>query len=115
MIADRIQSGSNSNLDPTLAKMQALAKLAAGQSGLNSPTAADGSDFQTLLQNAIRAVNEAQNEAQVKAQSFSTGESNMSLEEVMVSLQNANIAFQGMIAVRNKLVEAYRDVTNLQV
>jgi flagellar hook-basal body complex protein FliE len=39
----------------------------------------------------------------------------MSLEEVMTSLQKANVAFQGMIAVRNKLVEAYRDVTNLQV
>jgi len=50
-----------------------------------------------------------------KAQAFQLGAKDMSLEEVMVSLQKANVAFQGMIAVRNKLVEAYRDVTNLQV
>jgi flagellar hook-basal body complex protein FliE len=39
----------------------------------------------------------------------------MSLEEVMVSLQKANISFQGMMAVRNRLVDAYKEVTNLQV
>jgi len=55
------------------------------------------------------------NTAQAKAQAFQLGAKDMSLEEVMTSLQKANVAFQGMIAVRNKLVEAYRDVTNLQV
>jgi len=111
MSADRIHS----SLEPAIAKMQALAKLAGGQQVDGAAAAQDGADFKVLLQNAIHAVNNAQNEAQAKAQSFSTGESNMSLEEVMVSMQNANIAFQGMIAVRNRLVDAYRDVINLQV
>ena len=114
MSADRINAVS-SQLDPSIAKMQALAKLASGQAVSGSSPAAEGSDFQAMLQTAIRAVNEAQNDAQTKAQSFSTGDSNMSLEEVMVSMQNANIAFQGMITVRNRLVDAYRDVINLQV
>jgi flagellar hook-basal body complex protein FliE len=39
----------------------------------------------------------------------------MSLEEVMISLQKANIAFQGMIKVRNRLVEAYKEVASLQL
>jgi flagellar hook-basal body complex protein FliE len=34
---------------------------------------------------------------------------------VIISLQKANLSLQGMIAVRNKLVEAYKEVTNLQV
>ncbi|MEY3202027.1 MAG: hypothetical protein RIR70_1577 [Pseudomonadota bacterium] len=112
MSADRIHSGS---LDPAIAKMQELARLAAGNKVQEGGGTTSNEDFQNLLQNAIRAVNEAQNEAQVKAQSFSTGDSNMSLEEVMVSMQQANVAFQGMIAVRNRLVEAYREVINLQV
>jgi len=32
-----------------------------------------------------------------------------------VSLQKANLSLQGMIAVRNRLVEAYKDITNLPV
>lgn len=102
-------------LDPAIARMQELARLAAGQQTTSATATGDAPDFQALLQNAIQAVNSAQNEAQAKAQSFSTGDSSMSLEEVMVSMQKANIAFQGMIAVRNKLVDAYREVINLQV
>ena len=68
-----------------------------------------------MLKKAVLSVNEAQNVAQANVQTFSTGESNMTLEEVMVSLQKANLSFQTMIAVRNRLVDAYKEVTNLQV
>jgi flagellar hook-basal body complex protein FliE len=67
------------------------------------------------LKKAVLAVNETQNVAQAKVQSFATGQSNMTLEEVMVDLQKANLSFQTMIAVRNRLVDAYKEVTNLQV
>jgi len=67
------------------------------------------------LEKAVREVSDAQNTAQAKAQAFQMGSKDMSLEEVMISLQKANVAFQGMIAVRNKLVDAYKEVTNLQI
>jgi len=34
---------------------------------------------------------------------------------VMVSLQKANISFQTMVQVRNKLVSAYHEVMSMQV
>jgi flagellar hook-basal body complex protein FliE len=60
-------------------------------------------------------VSDAQQTATAKQQSFQLGESNMSLEEVMISLQKANLAFQGMIQVRNRLVEAYKEVASLSL
>jgi flagellar hook-basal body complex protein FliE len=33
----------------------------------------------------------------------------------MIALQKANISFQEMIQVRNKLVSAYHDVMNMQI
>jgi len=108
MSSDSIQSLAN--------KMKIMSDMAAGQLAPVSATVnADGNDFQSLLQKAVSEVNQAQNTAQAKVQAFSTGESNMSLEEVMVSLQKANLSFQTMIAVRNRLVDAYKEVTNLQV
>jgi flagellar hook-basal body complex protein FliE len=68
-----------------------------------------------VLKNAIENVNTAQNSAQAKAQSFTLGAADTSLEDVIVSLQKANLSLQGMIAVRNRLVDAYKEVTNLQV
>ncbi len=78
-------------------------------------TAGAAPDFQKLLINAVREVNEAQNLAQAQVQSFSTGQSQLTLEEVMLSAQKANLSLQGMIAVRNRMVEAYKEITSLPV
>jgi flagellar hook-basal body complex protein FliE len=98
-------------------QMKVMTDMAAGNLNAAAPVApvGDGVDFQSILTQAVREVNQAQNSAQAKVQQFSTGESSMTLEEVMVSLQKANLSLQGMIAVRNRLVEAYKDITNLPV
>jgi len=37
------------------------------------------------------------------------------LNDVMISMQKANISFQQMVQVRNRLVSAYHDIMNMQV
>jgi len=107
---------SNINLDSLSSQMKVMADMASGQLNAASALPAAGEpDFQDALKKAVLAVNDSQNTAQAKVQSFSTGESNMTLEEVMVDLQKANLSFQTMIAVRNRLVDAYKEVTYLQV
>ena len=81
----------------------------------NDPKAGNGVDFHNILKNAIENVSNASNVAQAKAQAFSAGNSDTSLEEVIISLQKANLLLQGMIAVCNRLVDAYKEVTSLQV
>jgi flagellar hook-basal body complex protein FliE len=39
----------------------------------------------------------------------------VSIEETMIAMQKAQIGFQGAIAVRNRLVQAYTDIMNMQV
>ena len=107
---------STNSLESLSSQMKVMADMAAGQLNATSSLPAAGEpDFQDVLKKAVLSVNEAQNVAQAKVQTFSTGESNMTLEEVMVSMQKANLSFQTMIAVRNRLVDAYKEVTNLQV
>jgi flagellar hook-basal body complex protein FliE len=107
---------STNSLESLSSQMKVMADMAAGQLNASAALPAAGEpDFQDVLKKAVLSVSEAQNSAQAKVQSFSTGESNMTLEEVMVSMQKANLSFQTMIAVRNRLVDAYKEVTNLQV
>jgi len=115
------------SINQVLARMQAMQEMAQGgkpvgndprmpqSAAYGPPGQGSGVDFGAVLKAAVQEVSDAQNTAQAKAQAFQLGAKDMSLEEVMTSLQKANVAFQGMIAVRNKLVEAYRDMTNLQV
>ncbi|MGR9107010.1 MAG: flagellar hook-basal body complex protein FliE [Gammaproteobacteria bacterium] len=69
--------------------------------------------FADLLVRSIDSINETQQQAGDLAQAFETGESDASLSDVMISIQKANVSFQAMVQVRNKLVEAYKDVMNM--
>lgn len=58
----------------------------------------------------------AQRVAQGKlARDFELGASSASLPDVMVSIQKANVSFQQVVQVRNRLVSAYHEIMNMQV
>ena len=50
-----------------------------------------------------------------RARDFELGVPDSSLNEVMISMQKANLSFQQMVQVRNRLVSAYHDIMNMQV
>ncbi|MDH5360960.1 MAG: flagellar hook-basal body complex protein FliE, partial [Gammaproteobacteria bacterium] len=43
------------------------------------------------------------------------GDKNVSLAEVMLAKEKAGVAFQTMLTVRSKLIEAYKEIQNTQV
>ena len=43
------------------------------------------------------------------------GNPTVSLEETMVAMQKSQIGFQAALQVRNRLVQAYSDIMNMQV
>jgi flagellar hook-basal body complex protein FliE len=99
-----------------LSPSQALANLNRPSSLTSGSAASEGKlDFQEVLKEAVRGVSDAQQTAQSKAQAYQLGDDKVSLEDVMISMQRANLAMQGMVQVRNRLVEAYREVINMQV
>jgi flagellar hook-basal body complex protein FliE len=103
-------------IDQMLAELRAAAQLA-GAKPLQPRQAqeAGGADFGQILKATLDQVNQAQREAQQLAQDFSAGNGNANLQDVMLSLQKANLSFQQMVQVRNKLVSAYHDIMNMQV
>ena len=90
--------------------------MAAGSaSPATNASAAAGVDFGAVLSSALEHVNGAQQGADKLAMQFELGAPNANLHEVMISLQKANVSFQAMVQVRNKLVSAYHDIMNMQV
>ena len=72
-------------------------------------------DFQTMFKTAIDNVNENQKVAGNLATRFEHGDASIDLPEVMIALQKSSVSFQAMTQVRNKLVEAYKDIMNMPV
>ena len=103
-------------IDNVLAQLRAASAMAGG----NTPagTAAKDTatvDFGQVLKTAVDQVNNAQLETNKLAKQFEMGAPNANLQDVMISLQKANISFQTMVQVRNKLVTAYQEIMNMQV
>ena len=73
------------------------------------------SSFGTMLSQAVNKVAETQHTASTMSRAFEQGEPGVSLTQVMVATQKASVSFQAMTQVRNKLVDAYKEVMNMQV
>ena len=102
-------------IDQMLSVLRSTAAQAGSRPGETQGVAAGGADFAQVLQNSIAQVNQAQQQAEGMAAKFAAGDGNANLHEVMIALQKANVSFQEMVQVRNKLVSAYNDVMNMQV
>ncbi|MBB3225117.1 flagellar hook-basal body complex protein FliE [Pseudoduganella umbonata] len=72
-------------------------------------------DFSNALKGALDSVAESQNKAQDMSKRFQLGDDSVNLSDVMIQMQKASINFQATVQVRNKLVQAYTDIMNMQV
>ncbi len=110
------------DIESVLAQMRSLQQAAQGRELLqatevpesDSLQKTDSTGFGELLKSAVDSVNEVQQEAGQLSNAFMRGET-QDLVKVMVSLQKANIGFQAMVQVRNRMVSAYQDIMNMPI
>ena len=79
----------------------------------NKPVEAGG--FQQALTQALGAVSQSQNTATQMQREVQLDNPTVGLEETMVAMQKAQLGFQATLQVRNRLVQAYSDIMNMQV
>lgn len=73
------------------------------------------SNFGDMLTGALNSVNELQTEAGNKKAAFEMGDSNVTLAEVMIASSKSGIALDAAVQVRNKFVEAYKEIMSMPV
>lgn len=96
-----------------LREMRALA-AEAGALPQEQPGTVDKAGFAGVLKDAVGGVNRMQAEATAKQNAFLRGE-DVALTEVMVSMQQARVSFEAVKQVRNRLLEAYQEISRMQV
>lgn len=70
--------------------------------------------FSKVISDAISKVNDAQVNSDNKVESLIKGE-DVSMHEVMLSMQESQLSMQLLIEVRNKVVEAYQEINKIQL
>ena len=89
-------------------------KIGLGESGA-IPTNPSSQNFSELLSQAVGTVNDMQLESKNKAIAFEMGDKSLSLADVMVAKEKAGIAFEATVQVRNKVLDAYKQIMNMPV
>lgn len=70
--------------------------------------------FMNRLADAVRDVNTMQGAASEQAQLLATGEAD-SLQDVVVAVEKADLALQLTVQVTQKAIEAYKEISRMQV
>ena len=91
------------------------ALIANDQPSINKPSTIQGPRFNDVMAQAVNKVNEVQQASKAMSNAYLQGDSGIDVTDVMIASQKASVAFESMVQVRNKLVEAYRDVMNMPI
>jgi flagellar hook-basal body complex protein FliE len=101
-------------------EMQAYARQAQNISndlrpGLVTTENSSQADFQGLFKMALDNVNGLQKHSNQLATAVEMGDPKVTLAQAMIAGQKASIAFEATVQVRNKLVEAYKEIMAMPV
>jgi flagellar hook-basal body complex protein FliE len=81
---------------------------------LTAPRAgAPGGKFMETLQQTMEQVQDVQGDAQTQVAELLSGQG-ADLHRAMIAVEKADLSFQLMMQVRNKIVAAYQEVSRLQ-
>ncbi|HIE26838.1 TPA: flagellar hook-basal body complex protein FliE [Candidatus Poribacteria bacterium] len=70
--------------------------------------------FSKILAKSIEEVNKLQKQADKAIEKLATGEAE-EISQAMIAMEKANLSFQLMTQVRNKIVEAYKEIMRMPV
>ena len=71
--------------------------------------------FSGAMKSALHEVSAAQGQSRQMQREVQLENPAVSLEDTMIAIQKAQIGFQATLHVRNRMVQAYTDIMNMQV
>ncbi len=96
-----------------------LAPRDVGEVNNTGPLTVDGGNkipsFGEVMSQAVNKVNDVQKASSAMATAYERGVEGVDITDVMIASQKASVSFQAMVQVRNKLVDAYRDIMNMPI
>jgi flagellar hook-basal body complex protein FliE len=115
---------SSMEIDRVLAQIRSISQATrspgaggiGGVGGLGAGTGAVGgvdNGFAKLLKQGLESVNKTQATANDLATKFEKGVPGVELPQVMIEMQKANVSFRALTEVRNKFIDAYREIMNM--
>jgi len=94
--------------------LQQLHAPGAGHAGATPASDGPAGNFAGALKSALDGVNATQSKAEAMSEAYQRGEVT-DVASVMLARQEAGVAFEATLQVRNKLLSAYQDIMRMGV
>ena len=107
------KGGAVMALDPMNVRMDPL-QPAGDRRATASVNPVSGSDFKKILLDNINQVNAMQQDAGQLVTDLVTGRE-QDITKVMTAVEKADVAFQTLKAVRDKIVDAYQEIMRMRI
>lgn len=101
-------------MSPIQGIAQAVSAVPAAPSSGSAASSAGAGGFLDSLKTAVGKVNDVQLQAGQSVDALMTGQT-QDIHRTMVALQEADVSFQLMMQIRNKLVTAYEEIQRMQI
>ena len=85
-----------------------------GQPGEINPSQPAGDSFGSVLGKLISDVNQKQSAASAAVDGLQSGQG-VPLHQAVIAMEEANVSFQLMVEVRNKLLDSYQELMRMQI
>lgn len=111
---DRVMALRAQILEQNQALQRANATPAGAPGGIGGAGAAKPTSFADTMEQALKSVNEGQNQASQLSDAYERGDT-IDIAKVMLARQQAQVGFEATLQVRNKLLSAYKDIMSMPV
>ncbi|MHC4478918.1 MAG: flagellar hook-basal body complex protein FliE [Planctomycetota bacterium] len=95
-------------------RIQSILQQQAPQEQPQGAQEGEQASFKETLETFLKDVNHLQKGAEESAQKLISGDVE-NIHQVMLAMEEANTSFRLMMEMRNKILEAYREVMKMQV
>ncbi|MCD8139066.1 MAG: flagellar hook-basal body complex protein FliE [Planctomycetaceae bacterium] len=101
-------------IDPTTGRLDGIGRVGEPARGPQRADPATGDDFKQFLLENLNKVNTMQQDAGKAVTDMVMGKE-QDITKVMTAMEKASVAFDTLMAVRNKLVESYQEILRMRV
>lgn len=89
--------------------------LSQGKLGTATQSAGEKGDFAHMLMDVLKEVNDSQSKSAEIQTDLITGRRPVEVQDVMLAMEKASTSMQLTMAVRNKLLEAFQELSHMQI
>ena len=98
-----------------MSEIRIIGDIAPGAGGESKPAGkAPALSFEDAIKDAMKDVSQIQNDAEKAIDDFAKGEVK-DIQTVVMAMEKADMSLQTLLSVRNRLVSAYQQISNMQV